>query len=458
MKGWTQRLYFASPVWAQNVFANAYGMRLRFLRYGDAQHRSLHQLLAGEGLSEDEIRLAQLETLRAVVRHAYATVPFYRQRGVDGGHIAEVADLANLPILKKDELRARGDQLISTLFRDKKLHTIHTGGTTGKPLTVYCDRAALQRNYAFYERLLAWAGIHPGDRRAVFAGRTIVPPAQQKPPYWRTNRFNNSLLFSSYHISAETLPAYIGELERYRPHLIDSYPSSAVAIARYILREGITTIRPRAIVTSSETLDDADRRVIAQAFACPVLDHYGSAEMAAFISQCENGRYHVNPEFGVVEILRDGVPARAGETGEIVATGFINPVMPLIRYATGDLAEQDGSACSCGRAFPTIARIIGRLDDVVVTPEGRLIGRLDPIFKAGSSVQESRIVQDAADHVRLEIVPDGELPEHERADLLRELSARLGPAMRIDIVPVAQIPRTGSGKLRTVVNELSRRA
>jgi phenylacetate-coenzyme A ligase PaaK-like adenylate-forming protein len=459
VKAWTQRLYFATPVWAQNVLANVYGARLRHLRYGDAQRRLLDQLIAGECAPHDVVHRAQLEALRSVVAHAYATVPLYQDRNIGRDvRIEALSDLRSLPLLRKDDLRQPKERTISSHYRGKRLQTIHTGGTTGKPLTIYCDRSALQRNYAFYSRLLAWAGIGRDDRIAVFAGRTIVAPTQSKPPYWRTNRAGHALLFSSYHISSSTLPDYVAALERFAPALIDSYPSSVGAIARFLLQQRITTIRPRAIVTSSETLLDGVRREIETAFACPVFDHYGGAEMAAFISQCERGRYHVNPEFGVVEILRDGVPARAGEMGEIIATGFVNRVMPLVRYATGDLAEADGSPCPCGRAFPTVARIVGRLDDTIVTPDGRMIGRLDPIFKAGSTVRESRIVQDAVDHVRLEIVPEGNLPDRERDDLLRELAARLGPTMRIDLVAVAGIPRTASGKLRTVVNEVSRRA
>jgi phenylacetate-CoA ligase len=459
VKAWTQRLYFAAPVWAQNLVANAYGAHLRYLRYGQAQRRILNELLIGERASDEAIRAAQLEAVRSVVRHAYGTVPLYRERGIGPDHpITDLADLRTLPLLKKDDLRRPKADVVSSDFLHRKLVTIHTGGTTGKPLSIYCDRATLQRNYAFYGRLLAWAGIRQNDRIAVFAGRTIVPPAQRKPPYWRTNRPGNALLFSSYHMSAETLPDYVAALARFQPALIDSYPSSVAAVARYLLQNGITTIRPRAIVTSSETLIDEVRRDVEAAFACPVFDYYGGAEMASFISQCEHGRYHVNPEFGLVEVLRDGVPALAGEIGEIVATGFTNRVMPLVRYATGDLAEQDGSPCPCGRKFPTIARIIGRLNDVLVTPEGRLIGRLDPIFKSAETIHESRIVQDAVDHVRLEIVAKGEVPEAERADLLRELAARLGPTMRVDIVNVGSIPRTGSGKLRTVVNEVGRRS
>jgi phenylacetate-CoA ligase len=164
----------------------------------------------------------------------------------------------------------------------------------------------------------------------------------------------------------------------------------------------------------------------------------------------------VNPEFGIVELLRDGREVMAGEEGEIVATGFINPIMPLIRYSTGDSAVKGDGRCECGRAFPTIQRIEGRLDDVVVTPEGRRVGRLDPIFKSVTSLYETRIVQDAPDHIRVETVLRGPLAPSDRDELLRGLRDRLGSSMRVDFVEVESLPRTRGGKLRSVVNLVER--
>jgi phenylacetate-CoA ligase len=196
------------------------------------------------------------------------------------------------------------------------------------------------------------------------------------------------------------------------------------------------------------------RELIEQAFQAKVFDHYGAAEMAALVTQCEAGSYHVNPEFGIVEILRDGEPVAPGESGDLVATGFINPVMPLIRYGTGDTAIQGDGGCPCGRAFPTLLGIEGRRDDVLITPEGRRIGRLDPIFKSVTSLHETRIVQDAADHVRVEMVLHADLAPVEEASLRRELGNRLGPSIKVDLVRVSHLPRTARGKLRAVVNEM----
>ena len=448
------RAYYAMPVWVQNLMLSAYGLRLRSLRYGSYHDAVLAELLASQWLPADQLRELQLDRLNALLKHAAANVRFYRTRGYPDS-VARLETLDQLPLLQKTDVRREGRSLVASVSAGRSLLQVHTGGTTGTPLAIHCDRSTLQRNYAFFSRLRAWAQVPRDARVVVFAGRTFIRPDQSGPPYWRSNLAANTLMMSSYFLSPQTVDAYIERLRRFRPRLIDAYPSSIEFLARRLVKIGVDDIRPAAVITSSETLSDPAREVIQTAFGCRVYDHYGAGEMAAFITQCERGSYHVNPEFGIVEILREGQPVGPGETGEIVATGFINPVMPLIRYATGDAAVRGGPPCECGRAFPTVERIEGRLDDVLVTPDGRRIGRLDPIFKSVSSIQEARIVQDARDHVRLEIVPDPGFTSEEEAALVQELARRLGPTMRVDVARVSSIPRAASGKLRMVVRDVA---
>jgi len=448
-------LYHRAPVALQNAAVSAYGLRLRLLREGRVRRRELRRLRETQWLSAPEIKTRQERRALAMANRAYRSVPLYRDRLPDFHEVSDPREFSRLPVLEKHELRTDRKRLVTERFQDDRLQEVHTGGTTGTPLTIYCNRSVLQRNYAFFDRFKEWAGVGREERVATFAGRNLVPPEQTEPPFWRFNAANRQLLFSSYHIAPSSVGSYAEELSHFAPALIDSYPSSLRPIARHIVESGGPEVRPKAVVTSSETLDDATRRLIETAFDCPVFDHYGAAEMAAFVTQCAEGTYHVNPEFGLVEILEDGEPVQPGEEGEIVATGFINPVMPLVRYATGDRAVAGAEGCGCGRAFPVIERILGRMDDVLVTPEGRRIGRLDPIFKAVTSFYETRIVQDARDHVVVEVVAGGPGdPEADETRLREELGLRLGPSVVIDIERVDSISRTGRGKLRTVENRV----
>lgn len=447
----TNFVYAHAPVWLQHGLVSAYGAYLRGLRYGRPYRRELAALLESQWYPRERLEDLQRHRLGLLLAVAKQKVPYYATLPTLGSRDPLNA-LRDVAILTKATVQTAGDQLIAASHRKKRHVVVHTGGTTGTPLEIRASRLTIQRNYAFFARLRKWAGIPAGARTATFAGRLVVPTARGYP-YWRRNVSMNTLLFSSYHLGERTVPQYALALARFAPMLIDTYPSSIEPIARYLLLNSDIVVRPRAVITSSETLSVPARERIERAFGCSIFDHYGAAEMAAFVSQCEAGTYHVNPEFGVVEILKDGEPAAPGEEGELVATGFLNPVMPFVRYATGDLAVQgDDEPCACGRAFPKLAAIIGRIDDVIVTPDGRRVGRLDPIFKALHTIREARIVQDAFDHVRAEVVVDARTERTELTRLAAELAARLGAQMRIDVVPVSSIDRTARGKLRTVVN------
>lgn len=452
------RAYFASPVWMQHVLLSAYGAHLRRLRYGAEQRRNLAAIRPARWAPPDEVRRDQLEALNRLLHHAQTTVPYYRDR-LPTIPLTAVEELAQVPLLHKRDIRAAQRSLLSVALTDPVPLEVHTGGTTGTPLTVFCDRATLRRNYAFFARFLESVGVPPNARVATFTGRVMVPPGRSAPPYWRFNVPGHAMLCSAYHIGPGTVGAYAEALARFAPTLIDSFPSTLAPIARHMVTHGITDIRPRAIITSSETLSTPVRALLTEAFGCTVFDHYGAAEMAAFITQCRMGAYHCNADFGIVEILRDGRAVRPGETGEIVATGFVNPVMPLIRYATGDLATRGGSdPCACGSAFPVLTEILGREDDVLITPEGYRVARLDPIFKAVTTLTETRIVQDAADHVRVEMVSDAALAPDELATLRRGLHDRLGPTMRIEFVRLPRLERSSSGKSRAMVNLMASRS
>lgn len=453
------RIYESTPVWLQNLGLSLYGMKLRRQRHGALFAATLAELRKSERATASELKQLQNQRLRVLLETAFKHVPYYRQLAQQHGWSAERIDvdrIDTLPVLEKAVVRQRSAELVTDGGPSAAEITINTSGTSGSPLTVRTSVAAVQRNYAFFWRYLGWHGVRFGDRGATFAGRTIVPQSQKGPPYWRHNHAMNTLLCSSYYLSDENCPAYIEALSKFGPAFIDSYPSAIATLAGFINREHIGhSIAPRTIITSSETLLAQQRESIETAFGCKVRDHYGCAEMAAFITECEHGSYHVNPEFGIVEILRDdGGACGYEEDGQLCLTGLVNDSMPLIRYLIGDRAQWRAEPCRCGRAFPVIGALLGRVDDVIVTPEGRKVGRLDPAFKGVEGVVESQIVQTARDTVEVLVVGDDQFNDAAAAILVSNLRARLSNAMQVGIRRVDAIPRGRNGKFRSVVSKI----
>lgn len=457
MNSLLERLYFASPITIQDLCISLYGYKLYRERYVGNHDMYFNRLLESQWYSVAELEQLVNSRLAAILQHAFKNVPFYRKwirKGSITSHdVLDLKYLRALPIVSKEQLRERPSDFIAENFPTSKLIKISTSGTTGKTLGISVDYDSRRHGYAFFSRLKEWAGINSMLPSVTFAGRMIVRPDTITPPFWRYNRAMNNYLFSSYHLSPQNLPYYVDALLKIRPNFIDSYPSSIYIIAKYMQENGLHGVYPRAIITSSETLLAHQRELIETVFRCRVYDQYGSAEQVVFISQCEKGTYHVHPEFGIVEFLRDdGSPAKPGEMARLICTGFTNLAMPLIRYDIGDTAILSEERCLCGRNFPVIEKLVGRTDDILVTPDGRRIGRLDPVFKGLTSVKEAQIVQVAIDKVIVRVVPGGTFVESDRRAIMDELSKRLGPFVEIGIETVLEIPRTNAGKFRAVVS------
>jgi len=459
-----EKTYGRSPIALQNALLSLYGLRLYRTRYGGEFERKFRALLSSQWWSRERLAELQEERLTRLIDVCYRYVPFYRREMERRGVTPNDVNLKNLPevfpVLEKSTLLQDPAALISTAQGAGKTISINTSGTTGSPLTIRTTSAAIRENYAHFARFLSWAGVAPRTRSATFAGRTIVPTDQVGPPYWRRNWVMRDELFSSYHLSAATLPAYVDELNQWAPEFIDAYPSAIYTIACHVLERRLKLAwSPKCVVTSSETLLEHQRSAIELAFSCPVFDQYGSAEAVCFIGQCERGSYHVNPEYGLLEVVDSaGKAVPVGQDGDFVCTGFLNAAMPLVRYRIGDSGALSDEQCACGREFPVVRRLLGRVDDLIVTPEGRLVGRLDPVFKGVSSIRETQIIQQSLDLIVIRVVPGPGFDQGTGAQLTAELRKRVGTNITLELQLVDAIPKTSSGKFRSVVSNIRKPA
>ncbi len=457
---WLKNLYDRAPTPAQNLLTSAYGFTHRRKVRGRYYFSHLAQLQQSQWHSFDQLQTSQNESLRSFVRYAYHHSRFWRrvfdEHAITPDQIKSAADLRHLPVLEKETLRASVDEIVADDFRVKNFVSAHTSGTTGKALHLKLSVEAWQREYAFRDLHRSWGGIMHGDETATFAGHPVIATKRMTAPFWRRNWPERQTLFSSQHITPDTLPFYAVELARLQPQLIHGYPSALYLIALYLDEQGIKNVRPKAVYTHSETLLDYQREVLGRAFSCKVFNGYGNAELAGNIVECEAGSLHVKMEHSVVEVLRDdNTHAAIGETGELVCTCFGNRATPLIRYRTGDAAVLSGTTCSCGRAGLIVEMIVGRVDDIIATPEGRRVGRLDHVFKDTLHVVEAQIVQDKLDCLRVRIVKRAGFDEAELKLVEKGLRLRLGDAIKLEYEFLDRIPREHNNKFRAVVSKLT---
>lgn len=406
----------------------------------------------------NEVQELQFRLLRRLVVHCYHTVPYYRrlmtERGIHPHDIRCLDDIRRFPILTKDEVVKAGRSLISTKYPRFLLRAAVTGGTTGTPLHVWRTPFSIGNEHAFLRRQWDWAGIGLRDQTAYLSWREVCKPGCSDGPLHAYDPFMKELILSTYHLSPATVGDYVKLIRRYGIKAIIGYPSAITFLARWCLSSS-TRVPLQAVLTTSETLSWEMRECIGSAFSCPVFDYYGAAERVCAIHTCPYGMYHIIPEYGYVELRPED---SMKESFRVVATGFWNLAMPLLRYDTGDVVEPSDKECGCGRVFPVVAAVMGRSGDAIVTPSGRLFGPtlMARVAKGMNNVLEVQFHQDAIDHLEICYVPGAGFSAADLQSFEARLRHYLGSEVQITYRQTDRVERTTSGKAPFILSQTRR--
>jgi phenylacetate-CoA ligase len=238
---------------------------------------------------------------------------------------------------------------------------------------------------------------------------------------------------------------------------MEGYPSTLFILAHYVVNQGIE-LPLAAVFSSSETLHQVQRDTIQMAFGCTPFDFYGHAERTIFATECEyhDGK-HLAEEYGYTEVVdEEGFPVSEGKFGYLTGTTLHNTAMPLIRYRTGDLSAIRREPCPCGRTLIRIESVATKAEDIVVTPDGRMIppSVLTHPFKPFPQILKSQLIQTRLDHMLVKIVPSPDFTPTHAQILTREIATRLGPGVEIELQLVDAIPQEGSGKFRWIISQV----
>ena len=408
-------------------------------------------------LGAGELKEIQLKLLKRLVRHCYITVPYYRRLMDEGGispeSIKTLDDIKRFPVLDKKDVLEAGRSIVSTKYPGWMMTTGLTGGTTGTPLSLPRNMFAVGNEHAFVRRQWDWAGISFRDRSAYLSGRVVVDVNRNDGRLYEYDPFMKELILSTYHLSRKNAEQFGEAMKRYRVKAIVGYTSSIYFLAKCCLSMRMK-VKLKAALPTSETIDDLMRDTIAEAFECRVFDFYGAAERVCYIHTCDHGSYHLIPEYGYTEF----VPVEGSNNNHcnVIATGFWNFAMPLIRYDTQDSVILSDETCSCGREFAVIKSVIGRTGDVIRTPSGRQYGPtlLARVAKGADNILESQIIQDTIDHIDILYVPSVKFTSADMLNFRKHMADNLPNELKMDFKCVSSVEKTASGKMNLLVSKI----
>lgn len=412
--------------------------------------------------SREENDAYQLEQLKRTVGYARSSSPYFRelfrQVGFEPGSMVSSSDIRALPTMDKATVLDNLDQIMTCSPTSAGVDYVSTGGTSGAPLAFYAPVGRSAVEYAYLTASWERAGYAVGDPMAVLRGRAVAPDADglrhEHDPLLRNHYYSN------FHLNESNASLYLAHIETLGPCVLHAYPSAACNLAKVALQSpGRAPMNIKAVLLESENLFHDQRELIRQAFGVYPFSSYGHSEKLVLAAGCErNGNYHVWPTYGYFELLDEaGEPVTTpGQRGEIVGTGFINTVVPMIRYRTGDYAIYGGDRCEeCGRNHSILLGIEGRW------PQGNLMAAdggaismtaLNMHDDCMRLVLEYQFVQDKPGIARMLVKTGAGWTEDERKRVEKLVNCRLQGQVLISVDTVSDVIRTAVGKLPRVVS------
>lgn len=455
-----EQFYKKSPSFIQNITVTLFDLNYYKRRAGQySLLKKINKKLYYASI--EELNKIQSEKLCDFMKYVKENSVYYRKlwNDIDINKIKKPSDLHTLPTVSKEDIR-NNIKDISTIG-NKSCYKAQTGGTTGKSLTVYYTWQDFQERSAILDSFRESYGWKLGKKTAWFSGKSLLNNRDQKNNvFWKTDYWFNIRYYSTFHITTETIPYYLQDIERFKPEFIVSFPSNIYEIAKFAKNTGSKIIHsPKTIFTTAETLVPEQVKIIEEQFSTKVYDQYASSEGAPFIVQCEYGKMHFLKTTGVIEILdKNNNPS---QEGEMIITSFTTKGTPLVRYRIGDqikMATEYIIPCKCGSYMPIVEKIEGRINDFLYSKErGKInLGNVSNCVKYAKGVIKFQTIQNSMEEIIVKLVVDpNEYGEKEETSIKKEFINKLGDKIKFKFEYVKEIEKEKSGKYMIVKSSIA---
>ena len=405
----------------------------------------------------------QTRRVRAMVRHAYRTVPHYRETidrlRLQPDAFRSAADLARLPILERDVLQGDPERLTSTAIGPGDRLTLRTGGSTGAPRAVHHSTRSIVQNAAHGERersiIAAALGKRVGYRETVIGSPRST--AQEVQAYLRAHTIQpKGVRVERQYLSVlDPVETTAERMATFAPDVVHGYGSYLAVLFAHVHAHRSGFPLPRVVTFSSDGLSDAARRLIRDELGILVLGTYQAVEAFKIGFECGEGdALHINTDLYQVRIVdATGNDVAAGEPGDVIVSNLVNDATVLLNYRLGDQAALLTGRCACGRTLPRMTQPLGRLDDWIVVGETRIHSQsVRTIFTNEAEILQYQVVQRGPREFRVSLVTRTAVADAAMTQRIADgFRARLGESVSVDVTRVDDLPRTSRGKVRAIV-------
>ncbi len=427
-------------------------------------------------LTPKKLKQYQDKAFKRIVRYAYS-VPLYHQKykaaGIYPSDITGLEDITKLPfITKQDLINNFPNNIIPLQYNRNKAYIVSTGGTTGKPVSIYTDFSTILRALGPVQTQFHYFNLNLRKTRVAHLGnfnRYRIDKVVEDQFLPKVKSFYS--LENTLNIDVSTpIKAILEQLNQFKPDLIISYPAIFQHLA-FLKKKGAGEhVQPKLMQVGGAILDEYTRSYVEDAFNCPLRNIYLSVEAQGNIAfECHNKHWHIHADFFHLEAIDEAEHlVGPGERGHIVLTRLWGRGTPIIRYTGMDdwVTLDYDQYPLCEFSSPVFTKPVeGRMRANIILPNGKIFPPgafcfISPVLHDLQTykVKQFQIIQHKIDEIEILLVIDEDLRNTEPsfeviAKRIKEIyQQKTSPEVHILVREVSNItPPDKTGKPAPIV-------
>jgi len=442
------KVYNGLPLPIRNFIGSIYRKLPKKFKYGSFYYEYKQRINEFENSSYELKILKQEKLLIAQVNRAIKSIPFYSKHVP----IKTVSELDTLPIIQKEDISENISAFHNEKEKEKSLKS-NTGGSSGTPFSFYIEKGITRpKEAAHFNWYWNKYSFKEGDRVLMLRGKALKNNAK-----FEYQSIHNKLVVSCYNVGQDDLEDIYKQIIKFKPEFIHAYPSALLSFTKELeiyLKDKPFDLEIKTIFLGSEKVFKRDEEFLGKFYNSKVVNWYGHSECLIHAARCDiSGDYHFFPFYGFLELIdeNDQQINDSGIEGRIVATGFDNSVMPLIRYDTGDLgAYSANKECECGFKGRSLSSISGRSKDYIYLNDKTKVSLTAFIFgqhhKEFEKIKELQVTQSKHGEILLKVLPLNEFTGKDKFSFKKNLIKSVDHKLLVEIEVVKEIEKTHRGK------------
>lgn len=449
-------IYHKSPPWLKNMVGYMYRRIPNQVRHGKFYKLYTERIHFFESLESKDVAGEHLKLLFKNVNNAIRNIEFYK----DYDEIGTIEEFQNLPVLTKDLINHNKIAFINGEKKNVSLKA-NTGGSSGNPFVFYIHKGKTRsKEKAHFDWYWSKFGYKNGMPIVMIRGKALKNNA-----VYEYNSLDNKLIINSNSINEDTIADIYDKILKFKPKFIHAYPSSLLIFTKVC--KSYTGLEKfnldiHSVFLGSEGVSEVDFTSLENFYNANIVNWYGHSECLLHGGrQDKEGCFEFYPFYGFLELLDDDdkVINTPNQIGRIVATGFDNEVMPLIRYDTGDLGEISEVKNDMTPGYTYLKSVQGRDKHFIYLSDGTAISLTSIVFgqhyKEFEFIKELQIEQHKKGELIMSIVPLEGFGDEAIVSLKKSFVSTVKEnTLAIDIKIVDKTKKTPRGKHILLIQHL----